>query len=221
MAHTEHLTQREAAERLEISATTLRRLTATGCVRRDEDGTYSWPATERAYARYRKRKADGSRRARKLHGTDERLTQKDAASRIGITARQLRELTRRKKVPRNADDTYPWPAVADAYQKWRAETEQRREGPPDFKAEQARLARARADAQEMQNAVQRGQLVAAADVERLLREPLERVNVIVRSLPSRYAPVLAKSAGISVAKARRILGEVSESIRSEIRNAVA
>lgn len=108
-----------------------------------------------------------------------------------------------------------------AYEAFKARAEEEKSGPSDFRSEQARLARAKAEAQEMDNAVQRGELVAITDVERMLREPLEKVNVVAKNLPARYAARLAKEAGISLGKARQILGEISESIRAELREAAA
>ena len=44
----------------------------------------------------------------------ESLTQKAAAERLGMSARQLRRLTTEGAVPRNDDGSYPWPEVQAA-----------------------------------------------------------------------------------------------------------
>ena len=78
----------------------------------------------------------------------------------------------------------------------------------------------KAEAQEMENEVRRGELIVVGDVVRMLREPLEKVNVITKNVPATYGAQLAKAAGITLAKARKILGELSESIRDELRDAL-
>lgn len=202
------LTQKDAAARLGCSAAKLRRLTKAGVTPRDDDRRYPWPATREAYA------------ARDSVGS-ECVTQREAALRLDITTKWLRTLTTREAVPRNDDGTYPWPDVQVAYEAFRERAKEEKSGPSDFRSEQARLARAKAEAQEMENAVRRGELIAIEDVTRMLRDPLARVNVIAKNMPSKYASRLAREAGITLAESRRILGELSESIRDELRDSAA
>lgn len=88
------LTQKDAATRLGISAATLRRLTKAGVVPRNDDGTYPWRQT---------RKAFNARNAPERKG----ITQREAAERIQVTTKWLRTLTSRGEVPRNDDGSYP------------------------------------------------------------------------------------------------------------------
>lgn len=57
--------------------------------------------------------------------------------------------------------------------------------------ERARLARAQAEAVEMKNAVQRGDLVAAADVERAWGDVLRQVRARILAVPSRVRASLS------------------------------
>lgn len=88
----------------------------------------------------------------------------------------------------------------------------------DLRAEQARLTRERADAQEMENALRRKELVAMEDVERMVRKSLERVAAVLRRTASTCAPSLARRAKISQKAAHRILAEMVEEVKAELRN---
>lgn len=206
----EQLSQAEAARRLSISRRQLARLSKRGDVPRSEDGSYPWPAVRDAYERARPPERKESPR--------ETITQAEAAQRIGITSRHLRRLTEEGKVSRNPDGKYSWPQVDQEYRAWQVIASAAGGTTLDLKVEQARLTKEKADAQAMQNARDRGELLAATDVERLLREPLEKVNTVAKGLTSRYAPRLAKAAGIPLAEAKRIMGDIGESIREQLRN---
>lgn len=198
----EALTQKEAAERLGISASTLRRRTKEGVAPRNEDGSYPWPEVAAAL------------------GEVERLTQKDAAERLGITTRHLRDLTKRGVVTRLEDGSYPWPDVETEHDAFLEEAEERRSaGFGDGSYEQARARKVAAQARLAELEVQQreGELVALADVEAMLAEPLERVNSILQAAPSRHGSQLAKAAGIPLTEARSALADVVEEIRAELR----
>lgn len=76
---------------------------------------------------------------------------------------------------------------------------------------------ARAAKRELEVAREQGQLIALDDMERLLREPLERVNLVLKTAPSHHGPRLAKAAGIPPAPAKALLSEIIEEMRAALR----
>lgn len=197
----ETLTQREAASRLGIAPKTLKRRADAGDISRHADGTFPWPAVRD-----------------ELEG--EGLSQTEAASRLGITDRHLRTLTRDGKVTRSPDRTYPWPAIQVEYDAFLAEADDRRAagfGGESYEEARRRLTEAKADAAEMENQLQRRELLDARDVEALVREPLERVNLVLRNAPTKYAPRLARAARIRSPEAKRLLAEIVAEVRAELR----
>lgn len=197
----EALTQREAAERLGISATTLRRRTKEGSAPRNEDGSYPWPHVRDA-----------------LGG--EALTQTELALRLEVSTAWVRELTHRGVLSRNPDGSYPWPTAKEEHEAFQEDGESERAagfGDESYEKARARKVAAQARAAELDVLEREGRLVSLDDVEPLLREPLERVNAVLKNAPSRYGPRLAKAAGIPLAQAKSVLSDVIETIRTELR----
>jgi len=209
---TEALTQKEAAKRLECGVATLRRHTTSSLVRRNDDDTYPWPEILDDW--------------KKNVLPQESLTQIEAATRLGLTERRVRSLSSGGVLSRNPDGSYPYPKVQAEHGAFIREAEERSsngdgDGQISFFQERARLTKEKADAQEMENAIHRGELVAIEDVDRMVRRSLERVSTITKELPTRYGPILAQETGMTVAKAKKIMGEISESIRGELRDLAA
>lgn len=197
----EALTQREAAARLGLAPKTLKRRADAGELSRHADGTYPWPAIRDEVG-------------------GERLSQVEAAERLGVTDRYLRTLTRDGKVTRSPDRTYPWPAIQVEYDAFLADADDRRAAgfaDEGYEAARARLTQAKADAAEMENRLRRRELVDVRDVEALVREPLERVNLVLRNAPTKYAPRLARVAKIRSPEAKRMLAEIVAEVRAELK----
>lgn len=197
----ENLTQKEAAARLGISASTLRRYD----VPRGEDGTYPWPAVKWAF-----------------EGV-EPISQGEAATRLGISTAWVRELTRREVLSRNEDGTYPWPKIQEEHEAFQDEAEDERGagfGDEGYEKARARLTKEKADTAEMENRRRRGELVEMDDVERMTRAPLERVALVIDNTPNRYGPILAKMAKVPLAQAKKILSDIGEMQRAELRGLV-
>lgn len=197
----ENLTQKQAAERLGISTSTLRRYE----VPRNEDGTYPWPELKWAFS------------------GEESLSQGDAADALGITASWVRELTRRGVLTRNEDGTYPKSKIQAEYKAFQEAAGGERSagfGDEAYEVARARLTREKADAAEMENRRRRGELVEMEDVEKMLRAPLERVALVIDNTPNQFGPILAKMAKIPLAQAKKILSDISEMQRAELRGLV-
>lgn len=197
---TEWLTQRETASRLGITRYMVRKLEGEGLPR--EDDGYPWPAVLEWH---------------RDHQEDEpaALSQKDAASRLGITPRQLRRLDD-SGIPRTDDGTYPWPRVRD----WYLEFKQREaidrtlggstngNSSKAYYAARARKEAALADLREMEVQERRGELLHIDDLEELVAAPLDRLRTQLLALPGTLAPRLAD---------RELpIGEVATLLRDEI-----
>lgn len=150
----------------------------------------------------------------------ESLTQTEAAERLGIHPRTLRKHTNDGRVPRNDDRSYPWPEVRDAYLELKAEEAAHRAsgfGDDSYEAARARKTAAQARMAELAVLEKERRLIPADEVERLLAEPLEQVNLALKGSVSQYAPELAKVAGIPLAQAKAILGDIIEHVRADLR----
>ncbi|MFK4385817.1 hypothetical protein [Bradyrhizobium sp. USDA 223] len=95
------------------------------------------------------------------------VTAADMGRMVGVTARQVRSLADRGHMVREGDDRYAVEASIRAYCAFLRAAAQARggEAASDAAAERGRLARARADYAETKNAIMRGELVSAAEVE--------------------------------------------------------
>lgn len=172
---------------------------------RNEDGTYPWPEVKWAF--------DGT----------ESVSQGEAAKRLGVTTSWVRELTNREVLSRLQDGSYPWPKIQEEYQAFQSTAEGERSagfGDEAYEAARARLTKEKADAAEMENRRRRGELVEMEDVEKMLRAPLERVALVIDNTPNQFGPILAKMAKIPLAQAKKILSDVGEMQRAELRGLV-
>lgn len=84
-------------------------------------------------------------------------------------------------------------------------------------AAKLRKLEAEAAGKELDLSIKRGELVPMEEVERLVREALETVAAILRHAPSRFAPKLAKLAGVGIKEARTILEDIVEAVRGAVR----
>jgi len=136
----------------------------------------------------------------------ERLTQKEAAARLGITPRALRKLGSDHPVPRNADGKYPWPRVRHWYIGFKQDEAVSRKtggalaaadsGTQDTQAANYYRARARkeealAGLRELELAQLQGELITVAEFEELLSELFGTLRSRLLALPGLIAPRLA------------------------------
>lgn len=150
----------------------------------------------------------------------EDLTQKEAAQRLGISPRHLRRITKSEVVSRNEDGSYPWPQVRDEHRAHLRSVDDERAagfGDSSYEAARARKTAAQARLAELEVAEREGRLIAIEDMEEMLREPLEKVNVVLKNVPSRQGPALAKAADIPLADAKALLSDAIEAVREELR----
>lgn len=149
----------------------------------------------------------------------ELLTQKDLATRLGITPRAVRDL-HAHGIPRRKTGKYPWPDARHWYIKFKQDERERRRGETedlDLRREQARKTAAQADEAELRLAERRREMIHIRDVELLVREPLEQVDAALRNAPSRYASELAELADVSIPRAMQFLEDIVERIRGDLR----
>lgn len=151
---------------------------------------------------------------------DEALTQKECAKRVGISTRQLRELSKDGgPIERNSDGSYPWPESQKQYIAFKQEEKLKRTGHAegaDYEDARARKTAAQARLAELEVMEREGQLIALEDVERMVRTPLEQVDAALRNVPARYASDLAAAAKVKVPAAMQMLEEVIERIRADL-----
>jgi phage terminase Nu1 subunit (DNA packaging protein) len=86
--------------------------------------------------------------------------------------------------------------------------------PPTYAEARLRHELAKAEAQEMENARQRGELVSAADVRRLIERLVGSANARLGAIPSKLAPVIRPDDPVT---ARRHLELAVEEVRAELR----
>jgi len=151
----------------------------------------------------------------------EALSQKELADRLNVSPRQVRNLTNEGVISRRRDGSYPWPK---AHQEWIAfkMTERERRYSKDklnLTEEQARHTAIKAEIAELDLAERRGELVHVEDSTRLVRAALEAVDASLKTAPSRYAQDLAAAVKVPTARALRLLEDIIENVRGDLRNA--
>ena len=150
----------------------------------------------------------------------ERLTQKDAAARLVLSPRQLRDLTARQIITRQDDGKYLWPDIRAEYDAFKAKDAEKRKsgfGNQEYLEGRARKVTAEAEKAELDLEARKGNLISVLDLEVLVTRSLEPVDTILRNAPAKHAPELAKVAGITEAQARRLLANVLEGVRTDLR----
>ncbi|MFW6030987.1 MAG: hypothetical protein ACOC9T_00220, partial [Myxococcota bacterium] len=158
------------------------------------------------------------------------LTQVETGKRLRISTAWVRELTNRGILDRNEDGSYPWPRVADQYREYQEEPEEPKperngDGSASVLAaeelrERIRWTRERADKQEMENAVRRGELIPAEHYREALRRPLEACDLALRNAKRRIGKKWAKRLDTSEAEAMALIEEIAEDARRHIREAL-
>ena len=125
------------------------------------------------------------------------LTQGQAAALLGVTPRALRDW---HDCPRNADGSYPGPALVAYYVA-------RVTGAGEFDDQRQRLAAAQAEKVEHENALRRGELARRGDVERFWTECIANARAKALAMSSKLSPRL-----VNIGDA----GIISAAIRAEV-----
>lgn len=127
----------------------------------------------------------------------ETLTQKEASKRLGISAKQLRRLTKKHDAPRNDDGSYPWPEVVDWYKDFKQDEALRRRGinreagEADYEQARAREKAAKADMAELELLERKGELIPVQVYKDELASVLTSVRSRLLNLPGRLGRELA------------------------------
>lgn len=137
----------------------------------------------------------------------------------GVTERQVRRLAEEGVVPAGAGGRYPLYAATRAYCTRLREQAAGRlgdggTGGGDLVAQRARLAREQADAQEMRNAVARGELIPRGDVVAGMQGMIANARARLLAIPSKAAPLVAVEADPRAVQA--ILGALVEEALYEL-----
>jgi phage terminase Nu1 subunit (DNA packaging protein) len=137
------------------------------------------------------------------------LTQQAAAELLGVTPRTLRDWEKAGgAVPRNANGTYSAPALVA----WFVARERGDADALDSEQERARKDKETADKLAMENALRRGELIEAGQVERAWLDLVLAVRGKLLSLPSKIASQL-----VNIPNAAVIAGRISEELADAMR----
>ncbi|MBV7394655.1 DNA packaging protein [Mameliella sediminis] len=115
------------------------------------------------------------------------VTAGELADWLGITANRVSALARDGTIPRDDAKRFPLKAAVRAYAEHARAGAIGRRADSELSAEKLRLAKANADKLELANAKARGELIAAAEVERAWAGVLRDVRAAFLALPSRAA----------------------------------
>jgi hypothetical protein len=126
------------------------------------------------------------------------LTQSQAAALLSIAPRTLRDWA---DAPRNADASYPGPALVAFYLQKQTGSDL------DLNKERARLAKEQADRTGLQNAIARGDVIPSADAVRQWSSHVTAARAKLLSLPTKLAPRLTAQTDVN---------HIAESIRSAV-----
>ena len=123
-------------------------------------------------------------------------TMTEAAAHLSMNLQTFRQLLEKGVVTKKDRGQYDPDQVREEYIKHIREVAAGRykEGDLDLQAERARLAKEQADAKEMENAVERGDLVYVEDVAKQVEGQLTKVRTKLLAIPTKYAPELHASA---------------------------
>lgn len=114
----------------------------------------------------------------------------DLAEWLGLTPNRVSALAREGVLPRNPDKRFPLRKAIRAYCDHARAGAQGRRVDSELAAEKLRAAKATAEKLEIQNAKARGEIIAAAEVEREWADVLRGLRAAFLSLPSRAAAKL-------------------------------
>lgn len=139
----------------------------------------------------------------------------DLAEWLGLTANRVSALAREGVLPRNPDKLFPLKAAVRAYADHARAGAQGRRVDSELAAEKLRLARATAEKAESANARVRGELIAAADVEREWAGVLRGVRAAMLALPSRVGQRLGHLTPHDIAALDREVRDALEELAND------
>lgn len=136
------------------------------------------------------------------------VNQRDAAERLGLTTRQVKNLADlgMPTVSAGGKLTYPFPECLKWYVEYKVTSAVNACTPGDFEEAKTRKMAAEAELAEMELAQQRGDLVAVVDVGARVAGVLERVRARLVVIPGKLAPRLV---GVETAMEARGVLEVA------------
>ena len=117
-------------------------------------------------------------------------TQNEVAQHLGISTKYLGEILDRGIIERKPRGEYNLDECREAYISNLREVAAGRaaNGDLDLGEERARLAKEQADAKEMENAAERGELVYIKDVSSTIEKQLSKVKTKLLGIPTKAAP---------------------------------
>ena len=117
---------------------------------------------------------------------------------IGVSPKYVQDLINDGIIERKGRGKYDLDVCRDAYIKKLREAAAGRykAGDLDLSAERARLAKEQADAKEMENAVERGDLVYIEDVAKQIENQLTKARTRLLAVPTKVAPEAHASATV-------------------------
>ncbi len=151
----------------------------------------------------------------------ENITQAELAKRLDRTTKQIRNLTSRHGMPRNADGSYPWPESHEWWVKFKMEEKDRRRGNDagvsDLDRARAAKEWALAKMRELELEERMGELVSADYLARQVEDCCTAVRATLNNVPGKYAPRII---GVdSVGKAQLILQDVVDEVLRSLQEA--
>jgi len=144
------------------------------------------------------------------------LSAADLAQVLGIGERRVRELAGEGIVTKTARGRYVLAASVQGYMAYRLSAA---EGGELGAARAAKMS-AEARLKEHELARTQGEYVPIADVEEMLRAPLEAIDVALRTAKRSHGPALAKRLKLSAAEGMAIVESVTEAARADCRRAI-
>lgn len=141
----------------------------------------------------------------------------EIAKHIGVTPKYVQDLLNDGVIERKERGKYDLDECRNAYIKKLRESAAGRasSGELDLVSERARLAKEQADAKEMENAIERGELVYIEDVAKQVEGQMTKVRTKMLAIPTKYAPELH-----TVATAREVQQILEEAITEALNELV-
>lgn len=135
------------------------------------------------------------------------------AAALGITTRRVQQLAK-EGMPQLARGEYDLGACVAWYVAGREAAAKQEAAPTTLEEAKLRLINAQADKAELEHQVAQRQYLHIDDVEKLVRQPLERVRARLLSLPSKVAPQVPPVD--TLAGARVLLEDAVREVLSEL-----
>lgn len=146
------------------------------------------------------------------------LSQKAAAEELGLTARQVHNLTE-KGMPRtveNGKPLYPFPEAMKWYIAFKVSSELASAEPLDFEKAKARKMAADAELAHLELAKTRGEQIELSEVRKTWERAASRIRAQLLAAPGRYSP---RVVGLdSLPAAQRALDAIVRDVLTELKD---